>query len=88
MGFEVRQLRDGTYEWTVFASAFGLIMGTGETLDEVKVEMAIAEAELYENPYPPTVIEVMRSDYRRFAVDYMDPPISTVYARPKVLGDE
>lgn len=68
-------LRDGKYHWYVMQSAYGAAGGAADTLAEAKVEMAIAEAALFETPYPPQVVEVMRSDYEKFAADWADPEV-------------
>lgn len=69
MGFEVKATPEGRFEWTVWSSAYGLVMGEADTLDEARVEMLIAESDLYEHPYPEAVREVMRSDFPRFAAE-------------------
>ena len=63
----------GVYHWYAVQSAYGSITGTAETLAAAKVELVIGEADLLEMPYSPTMREVMRADYERFAADWPDP---------------
>ena len=69
----------GQYHWYAVNSAYGAAAGSCDTLAAAKVELAIGEADLFETPYPPTVIEIMRSDYERFAADWPDPDEIGVY---------
>lgn len=73
MAYGIEIDSDGKYHWYVVHSAYGAAAGTTDTLAAAKVEMAIGEAHVFETPYSPTVIEVMRSDYERFAADWPDP---------------
>lgn len=72
--FRLEQQPDGRWHWSCMQSAYGLASGTADTLPQAKIELAIAEAELLEKPFPPTVVEAMRADPVRFAVDWQDPP--------------
>ena len=61
------------WEWEVYNSAYGLIMGRAKTLEEAAVEMAIAESDLFEAPYPKTIVDEMRKDYKKYAKDFPNP---------------
>jgi hypothetical protein len=76
MGYGIERNEDGTFDWWCASSAYGAAAGTAQTLAEAKVELAIAEADMFEHPYPPAVCAVMRSDYERFATDWPDPEIT------------
>lgn len=62
------------YEWYVFFSAYGSAGGDTKTLAEAKVKIAIAQADLLEQPFPKEVERVMLEDPERFAKEYPDEP--------------
>lgn len=74
MGWSLKQLPDGTFDWSVYSSAYGCIVGDAQSLAEAKVRLIIAEADLYEQPFPRLVVDTMLADVERFAAEYPDPP--------------
>lgn len=70
--WEIKHTEEG-WEWACVQSAYGARMGTSPTKAGAKIELAIAEAELFEAPYPPEVAKAMREDPERFAADFPDP---------------
>lgn len=77
MGYSItKKTRKGEkiYEWSVFFSAYGAAGGDAKTLAEAKVRMAIAQADILEQPFPKEVERVMLEDPERFAKEYPDEP--------------
>lgn len=73
MAWSITPAEDGTYDWSCFQSAYGSASGNAPTLPAAKVELAIAEAELFEAPYPDAMKAAMRDDPGRFVlVDYSE----------------
>lgn len=72
--WEITHNEDGTYEWVAFQSAYGVISGTETTLAKAKIELAIGEARLLEEPYPPKLVKKMRKDPEKYAQAWPDPP--------------
>lgn len=74
MSWKIKQRDDGKWEYECFQSSWGLIYGEADSLNQAKVKLAIAEAELTESPYPPTVVKTMLKDVDKYASDFPDPP--------------
>ena len=74
MGFDISQREDGKWVWRCYNSAYGAAGGVADTLAQAKIELAIAEAEMLEHPFPATVKKAMRADPEMFAKDWTDPP--------------
>lgn len=74
MAFSIEEQEDGTWRWSCSHSSYGAAIGREDTLAEAKIELAIAEAEILENPFPPSVVRVMRAEPEIFAKDWEDPP--------------
>lgn len=73
MAYGIEIDRAGRFHWYVVHTAYGAAAGSCDSLAAAKVELAIGEAAVFETPYPPAVVAVMRSDYERFAADWSDP---------------
>ena len=74
MGWNLERQWWGGYEWFVYNSAYGAAGGKARTKAEAHVEMAIAEADIFEAPYPPKLVARWRSDYAA-AADELGIPI-------------
>lgn len=72
MAFSIKHTEKG-YEWECFFSAYGAAGGVAPTLAAAKVELAIGQADVREQPFPPSLAATMRADPERFAADYPDP---------------
>lgn len=72
MGYSIKRTKKG-YEWDCFFSAYGAAGGVSATLPAAKVDLAIAQADVLEQPFPRAVIDAMRADPDRYAADYPDP---------------
>ena len=70
--YSLKETKDGHWEWECFQSSYGLTSGEENTLAQAKIELAIAEAELFERPYPPAVVKAMRASPELFAADFPD----------------
>lgn len=68
MGWKLEKKRR-RWEWMVYNSAYGSASGTAKTKAEAQVEMVITEAEIFETPYPPRLVERWRSDYEAALVE-------------------
>lgn len=77
MAWNIEQRPDGKWDYSCLNTAYGSAGGTADTLPEAKVRLAIAEADLFERPFPKAVQEVMLADPERFAADYPDPKGAT-----------
>lgn len=77
MAWELKPMADGKWEYFFFNSAYGAAGGIADTLAEAKVRLAIVQADVMENPYPPAVVEVMLADPERFAGDFPSPKETT-----------
>lgn len=73
MSWSIKKLDDGTYEYECFQSSYGLVGGYAASLAEAKVLLAINEASLLEQPYPPSVIKAMMSNPEKYEKDFPDP---------------
>ena len=60
------------YEWGFFNSAYGSAGGVESTLALAKVKLAIAQADVLEQPFPQSVVRAMLADPETFAKDYPD----------------
>ncbi len=71
--WHIKRDDDGEWEYSCANSAYGAVLGTAPTLERAKVELAIAEAEMFERPFSPTIQRTMRRNPKLYAKDYPDP---------------
>jgi|SRR3972149_8635302 len=74
MAWAIKQTGPRTWEYSCYNSAYGAVVGTARTLDKAKIELAIAQADLLEEPLPNLVIAEMRANPKKYAVEYPDTP--------------
>lgn len=72
MAWKITETPTG-YNWFFAQSGYGSAGGIADTLNEAKVALAIAEADMMGHPFPPSVAQMMREDPDRFAGDLPDP---------------
>lgn len=68
MSWSITKTKRG-WEWSCANSAYGAAVGIAPTEAQAKVELYLAEAEMFEAPLPPTVAWMMLADPERFAAD-------------------
>jgi len=61
MAFGIVRKRDG-FHWFIAQSSYGASGGVAKTVRLAMVEMAIAEANIMEHPYPKFVVQQMRKN--------------------------
>ena len=71
--WNIKKLKNGKFEYECFQSSYGYVFGQADTLNEAKVRLALAEADLLETPYPPAVAEEMLSNPDKYAIDFPNP---------------
>ncbi len=70
--YKLKETEDGHWEWECANSAYGWAGGEEDTLPQAKIELVIAENEMFETPYSPTIVKAMRADPEHFAADFPD----------------
>lgn len=65
MGWTLEPDENWQWTWTVYNSAYGMVMGRSATLAHASVRMLIEERALLEQPYPATVSALMLEDPER-----------------------
>lgn len=70
--YKLEETKEGHWKWECANSAYGWAGGEEDTLAQAKIELAIAEAEMFEHPYPPAIVKAMRADPGKFAADFPD----------------
>ena len=68
--YTLKKIKNDRWEWCCANSAYGLALGEEDTLAQAKIELAIAENEMFETPYSPAIVKAMRADPEHFAVDF------------------